>query len=243
MEAFVYCLTNLDNNKKYIGYHKGSVDDGYICSSRSEVFWKDWEECQWSRQIIAKGTVEECVNFEKLLLHSVDIYSDEWYNNNRSGSIVYTEEVRRKMSESCKGRKISEEHKKKISAANKGRKWTDEQRQRMSDAMKGREYKDEWKKKLSASLTGKPLSEEHKKKLALAKLGNTNKKGKKVSDDGRKRMSESKLGIKHSESTKLKMSEANKGKKQPIVECPHCGVKGGSQTMPRWHFDRCKDKQ
>jgi hypothetical protein len=33
---------------------------------------------------------------------------------------------------------------------------------------------------------------------------------------------------------------ARVGVKQSIVECPHCGKKGGSQTMPRWHFDNCK---
>ena len=35
----------------------------------------------------------------------------------------------------------------------------------------------------------------------------------------------------------------NKGKKQPVVTCPHCRVEGGSSTMRRWHFDNCKHKQ
>ena len=33
---------------------------------------------------------------------------------------------------------------------------------------------------------------------------------------------------------------ARVGVKQSIVECPHCGKQGGSQTMPRWHFNNCK---
>jgi hypothetical protein len=32
------------------------------------------------------------------------------------------------------------------------------------------------------------------------------------------------------------------GIKQSLTTCPHCGKIGGSQTMPRWHFDNCKMK-
>jgi hypothetical protein len=35
---------------------------------------------------------------------------------------------------------------------------------------------------------------------------------------------------------------ARVGVKQSISECPHCRKRGGSQTMPRWHFDNCKLK-
>ncbi len=41
---------------------------------------------------------------------------------------------------------------------------------------------------------------------------------------------------------KVKQREAQLGKKQKIVECPHCGKTGGNATMPRWHFDKCKFK-
>ena len=67
-------------------------------------------------------------------------------------------------------------------------------------------------------------------------------------------------GDTHTEEVKHKMSAAKKGRpltkehktalknrgqgnfgKQPIVSCPHCGKKGGAWTMPRWHFDNCKN--
>jgi hypothetical protein len=47
----------------------------------------------------------------------------------------------------------------------------------------------------------------------------------------------------HTEESKKKMSDLKIGKKQSIVECPHCGKVGGSATMPRWHFDNCKLKE
>lgn len=33
-ESFVYCWTDHKRSKLYIGYHKGSPDDGYVCSSK-----------------------------------------------------------------------------------------------------------------------------------------------------------------------------------------------------------------
>lgn len=32
------------------------------------------------------------------------------------------------------------------------------------------------------------------------------------------------------------------GVKQTLTTCPHCSKTGGSQTMPRWHFDNCRLK-
>jgi hypothetical protein len=34
MEAFVYCWTDKITNKLYVGSHKGSPDDGYVCSGK-----------------------------------------------------------------------------------------------------------------------------------------------------------------------------------------------------------------
>jgi group I intron endonuclease len=39
-----------------------------------------------------------------------------------------------------------------------------------------------------------------------------------------------------------RLSEACKGKRE-IVECPHCGLKGGGGNMTRYHFNKCKDKK
>lgn len=35
---------------------------------------------------------------------------------------------------------------------------------------------------------------------------------------------------------------ARVGIKQTVSTCPHCNKSGGSQTMPRWHFDNCRLK-
>jgi group I intron endonuclease len=38
-----------------------------------------------------------------------------------------------------------------------------------------------------------------------------------------------------------RLSAACKGKRE-VVECPHCGLKGGGGNMRRYHFEKCKDK-
>ena len=126
MDAFVYSLTNQTNGNKYVGYHKGSEDDGYICSSKSKRFWVDYENDNFTRQIIAKGTVDNCVSLEKKILENIDLRSDEWYNNSAGGGIVFTKEVKDKMSEAhktrnhyAKGWKGSDQMKKKLSVAQK----------------------------------------------------------------------------------------------------------------------------
>lgn len=52
--------------------------------------------------------------------------------------IKLSEETRKKISESCKGRKFSIETRKKISEANKRRKLSVETRKKLSEALKGR---------------------------------------------------------------------------------------------------------
>lgn len=73
-----------------------------------------------------------------------------------------------------------------------------------------------------------------KVKLSLAKLGKQSPRKGKI----------------HTEESRLKISLAKKEYnlhngiyKQPIVICPHCNKQGGNATMPRWHFDNCKDKK
>jgi hypothetical protein len=39
------------------------------------------------------------------------------------------------------------------------------------------------------------------------------------------------------------VGKAGKGKKKPLVTCPHCGKEGGKPSMTRFHFDNCKTKK
>ncbi|WXB47905.1 head-tail adaptor [Vibrio phage VB_VaC_TDDLMA] len=146
-----------------------------------------------------------------------------------------------------RGRKLSETHRANISKSisgqnngNYGRVFSEIHRERIGLSKLGNKYN-----------LGKKRSEDSKMKMSeSAKLRIT-------TDDGRAKRSQRfsgqgnpMYGKKHSEDSKSKISQSlknrtphNKGKKDQVVLCPHCGKKGGSSIMKRWHFDKCKYKE
>lgn len=96
------------------------------------------------------------------------------------------------------GRNLSEEHKRKISISSKGRKlppFSKKHRQKLSESRKG-------KYGINASMFGKKHSKETKLKISLAL------KGKKQSKETILKMSKAHEGKKHTEETKLKIAMA-----------------------------------
>jgi len=267
MEAFVYTWVNLTNNKKYIGYHKGSLDDGYICSSKSNLFWNDFinPDMQWERVILFEGTRNECLEKEQLLLKDLDLMSDEYYNNARGASIIFSDEVIKKMSNSHKIRwqNLSDderkEHSIRVSKAKTGKPCSVITKDKLKALYKNKTFVErfgenkakEIGEKISKSNTGKHYhSEEHKQNLSLKLIGN--KYGENQSKETRQIKREKWLndnpGKNKSEETKRKISEArkgsvpwNKGQPRKKIICPHCGKEGGEGLMQRWHFNNCKN--
>lgn len=101
--------------------------------------------------------------------------------------IGISEDARKKISNTLKGRKISEEHRKNMIAARTGSKRSEETKERMREAHKKRAethvISEETRKKMREKKIGKSLSEEHKQKIGRP-------------------------GHKKSEETKLRMKEA-----------------------------------
>mgnify|MGYP002768567359 CR=1 FL=1 len=80
----------------------------------------------------------------------------------------HTEESKKKMSLAHKGKCLSEEHKRKISESLKGRKGhpiDEETRMKISNTLKGRSLSKQNKENISKALKGRKFSEEHKKNL------------------------------------------------------------------------------
>lgn len=98
MEAFVYCWTDHKTNKLYVGSHKGSTDDGYICSSKimKEEYKKRPND--FTRQIIASGIYEDIRNLEFKILHAANASRDETFYNLHNGASNFslTEEAIKK---------------------------------------------------------------------------------------------------------------------------------------------------
>lgn len=155
----------------------------------------------------------------------------------------HSEESRRKMSETRKGKykgiPKSEEHKRKIALANTGKKHSEESKMKMSINHIGIVASDETKKKLSNMRQGEkhPMygkkhspesiqqmkethsnrSEETLQKMSAAKSGEKHPLyGKKHSDETRNKISEGNKKPKHSEESRKKISESRKGKSNNV---------------------------
>ncbi len=129
-----------------------------------------------------------------------------------------SEETKRKMSETHKGKIQSEEHKRKISEANKGKParnkgkhLSEEQRKHLSEITKGVEKP--WLKGKPGPNKGKKFSEEYKRKLSESHKGKpSGRKGKHHSEESKRKISENHVGNtgRHlSEENKRRIGEAN----------------------------------
>lgn len=91
---------------------------------------------------------------------------------------------------------------------------------------------------------GLPMSDEQRLKFSVAKIGKTGNRLNKVnSEEHRLKISLAKKGKRLADEVYKKQGLSRLGKKQSIVTCPHCKKEGGNATMPRWHFDKCKQKE
>lgn len=243
-EAFVYCWTDHLRNMLYIGYHKGSLDDGYVCSSKLMKEQYKERPSDFTREIIAQGSKEDMVKFERKILVSMNAKDDEsCYNQqNNAGTFRckgHTEETKRKISEKLKGRKtkpFTKEHREKIGKGNKGKVRTEEHKRITSETSKGRRVSEETKKILS--IKNKNPSEETRKKLSESGKKN---KGKPKSEEHKRKLSEVHKGKKSSEETKQKMKQAHK--KRPKILCPHCSKFFDFGNSKKSHFDNCRYKK
>jgi hypothetical protein len=145
------------------------------------------------------------------------------------------------------------ETKEKISIAkkgqvawNKGKNLTEEhiQKLRVPKVNKNVENKSYFKKGQAAWNKGIKANPESVKKMILSKIGKPSKrKGIKHTEETIQKMRESHKNAKpHTQETKDKIRNAHLGRKYHLITCPHCNKTGGAATMPRWHFDNCKNR-
>lgn len=177
MEAFVYSWTNTETNQLYIGSHKGTPDDGYVCSSK--VMLEDYmrDRSVFTRQIIATGSYEDMRAFEATLLDAVDAKRDpQFYNQTNGNGDFYlkrqTVESRRKISESKTGKArpdVAERNRTvRQGAVNLQRDLSGE-----NNPMYDKKHSEESLKKMSLNSKGKgrqPKSPEHKEKIRQAAI-------------------------------------------------------------------------
>lgn len=80
-EAFVYCWTDKVTGMLYIGSHKGTPDDGYICSSKRVMNEYKKRKQDFVRQIVSVGSLKDMRKFEAILLQKLNAAADPKYYN------------------------------------------------------------------------------------------------------------------------------------------------------------------
>lgn len=125
MEAFVYSWKNKSTGQLYVGYHKGSHDDGYICSSKKLMEEYQINPQNFERFIIAHGTAKDMVKLEAMILKTINAKDDPMFYNQHNGDgqfyhmKAHTQGAKEKMHLKALGRTNTTEQNINISKASK----------------------------------------------------------------------------------------------------------------------------
>ena len=151
-----------------------------------------------------------------------------------------SEETRKKLSKSCKGRESafkgkshSTESKEKLSIARKGKTNSPETVAKIIESRKHYRHSEETKQKISASNKGKTvvISERTKQKISSSLKGRpSHLKGKSSPLKGKRASAE------------LIQRYKDGHKNREILTCSHCDKTITKQNYSRWHGDNCKNK-
>lgn len=236
----VYLITS-PSGRKYVGSTERDVEERwneYKCesSTREQVrIHRSIKKYGWdahTKEVIWEGPFELMLRMEHVLGIEHNVLDNKLGLNCMLPGYddvpgLVSEETRKKMSDSGKGRIFSEEHRRKIGEANSRRIRVKKEKVVKEKVNKARTVSEETKKKISASSKGKKLSDEHKNKISQSNKGKVKPP---VSEETRLKMSIKRKGTKHTqesinkmknrvvtEETRRKMGEANKNR-PPISE-------------------------
>lgn len=193
IEAFTYVWVDNKNKMYYVGWHKGQIDDGYVCSSKWMLEEYNKRPADFTRQIIATGSSDFCHHLETTILKEKDAAHNPSYYNmcNNTPTFVnkhQTEESKEKsriiLKEAMKGNKNSEGHR----------------------------HTEETRNKIRVALTGIVRKQSTKDKLRILNTGENNPRyGQHHLEKTKAQISDSHKGMKHTEETLQKMRINHKG--------------------------------
>lgn len=175
----IYKWTCKLNNKSYIGQtvnenaryksHKKCLGNYHGKNHFHCALNKYSNEEDWDYSIIEDNVPVEKLNERECFWISFYDSARNGYNSTYGGGqMIFTEDVKRKMSETRKGRipwnkgiKMSDKFRETCSKAFKGRKYSEATRRRIGEGRKKWKLSEESVNKIKEKLTGKKLSPEH----------------------------------------------------------------------------------
>ena len=253
LEGVIYEYTNKINGKVYIGQttdegrriinHRNSKHKDHFHNAIRKYGWNSFEYkvlfkvyCFNEQDLINTLNIKEAIAIK--YFKSTDRFIG--YNMTFGGSnATPTEETKRKISESNKGKIVSEETRRKISEAKKGKKFKKPKKNVLRGDKHwnfGKHHSPETRRKISEAHKGKPgtpMSEENKKKLSKMRTGKKNPMygvHKVMSEETRRKISEARKGKNAGEkhpffgkklgplSEKVKRILSEKNTKFPVIQ-------------------------
>lgn len=219
---FVYITTNLVNGKKYVGSHRGDINDSYLGSGKAlKLAFKKYGRENFDREILQETkNIKDARKLEEQYIQKYNTLSPNGYNIHPSGGPSnpggnHLPETIEKMKESARIRWLDDEERKKQGDRQKGKKRSEKTRKKLSKALKGKGIgrtviiSEESRKKISKTLKGRKLSESHKQNISSGCLktfkDNPPNVGRKLTAEHKEKIGKSLVGKSHTEETKNKM--------------------------------------
>ena len=177
MYIYIYCITNLTNNKKYVGLSTKEVEKSKNYYGSGILIFKSLKKngkINFKKEILENNlTIDIICEREIYWIKEINCKYPNGCNlcDGGQGTLNPSDETRLKMSEAKKGQ----------IPHNKGKSPFDEIRKKMSDSHKG----------IPGYYKGISLTENHKRKLSLSHIGKpSSNKGIPMSEETKKKMLE-----------------------------------------------------
>ncbi len=214
MYFYLYKITNLINNKIYIGIHKTRILNDYYMGS-GKLLRRSIKKYGYDN--FTKEILFFFENEEDMIKKEIELVTEDFKNRTDTYNIAVGGGFgsKEKNGLSFGGHTHSLETKQKLSRISSKRKASEETKQKLINNHWSKKHPEAFKIHVK-NAASKPKTTEHKAKISASLL---NKKRNQYNKNN---------------------PHPNKGKQKPIILCPHCYKTGAPHVMYRWHFNNCK---
>lgn len=164
MKGIIYVTENTVNGKRYVGQTIRKFEerqaqhkkDSEVCDYKlyRAIRKYGWDNFNWAVIVEGVESVESLNSLEQYWIKELDTFKNGYNSTTGGEGCIVSDDTKKKMSESHKGKHLSEEHRKKLSESHKGKQFSEETKKKISESKKGRHFSEETRRKLSERLKG-----------------------------------------------------------------------------------------
>lgn len=216
---YIYCTTNIITGKKYVGLCTKDKHNSSNYYGSGTLFTKSFNK--YGKENFIKEILEENLSYDTIFereiywISKINSKYPNGYNlcDGGKGGLNPSDITRQRLSDSHKGKKLTEEQKRKIGEKSKNRKHTQESKAKLSKSHTGKKLSVETKMKIGIAVKNRKSSLITRKKISDSLMGNKRRLGKSHSLETKLKISKSNTGKTHNELTRKKISDKQNKKK------------------------------